>query len=107
MGYSSPKTQSKVYLYNLKTKEKKLVKVQEIPTGHNPDDYIVERLECKSHDGRMVPLTITRHKNTKMDGTANLLLYGYGSYGNSMSPGFSSTRLSLINREYNLGNVSH
>ena len=99
LGYSSPKTQSKVYLYNLKTKEKKLVKEQEIPTGHNPDDYIVERLECKSHDGRMVPLTITRHKNTKMDGSANLLLYGYGSYGSSMSPGFSSTRLSLINRD--------
>ena len=98
LGYSSPKTQSKVYLYNLKTKEKKLVKEQEIPTGHNPDDYIVERLDCKSHDGRLVPLTITRHKNTKMDGSANLLLYGYGSYGSSMSPSFSSTRLSLINR---------
>ena len=99
LGYSSPKTQSKVYLYNLKTKEKKLVKEQEIPTGHNPDDYIVERLDCKSHDGRMVPLTITRHKNTKMDGSANLLLYGYGSYGSSMSPSFSSTKLSLINRD--------
>ena len=98
LGYSSPKTQSKIYLYNLKTKEKKLIKEQEIPTGHNPEDYIVERLECKSHDGRMVPLTITRHKNTKMDGSANLLLYGYGSYGSSMSPSFSSTRLSLINR---------
>ena len=47
----------------------------------------------------MVPITITRHKNTKIDGSANLLLYGYGSYGNSMSPGFSSTRLSLINRD--------
>ena len=46
----------------------------------------------------MVPLTITRHKKTKIDGSANLLLYGYGSYGNSMSPSFSSTRLSLINR---------
>ena len=46
----------------------------------------------------MVPLTITRHKKTKIDGSANLLLYGYGSYGSSMSPNFSSTRLSLINR---------
>jgi len=98
LSYSSPKTPGRAYLYNLKTKEKKLVKVQEIPSGHNPDDYIVERLECSSHDGRMVPITITRHKNTKLDGTANLLLYGYGSYGNSMSPGFSSTRLSLIDR---------
>ena len=98
LSYSSPKTQGRVYLYSLKTKEKKLVKEQEIPSGHNPNDYIVERLECASHDGRMVPLTITRHKNTKVDGSANLLLYGYGSYGNSMSPSFSSTRLSLINR---------
>ena len=99
LSYSSPKTQSRVYLYNLKTKEKKLVKEQEIPSGHNPKDYIVERLECKSHDGRIVPITITRHKKTKIDGSANLLLYGYGSYGTSMSPGFSSTRLSLINRD--------
>ena len=99
LSYSSPKTQSRVYSYNLSSKEKKLVKEQEIPSGHNPEEYIVERIDCKSHDGRMVPLTITRHKNTKLDGSANLLLYGYGSYGSSMSPGFSSTRLSLINRD--------
>ena len=99
LGYSSPKTPSRVYLYNLSTKNKKLVKEQEIPSGHNSEDYIVERVEYKSHDGRLVPLTITRHKKTKIDGTANILLYGYGSYGNSMSPGFSSTRLSLINRD--------
>ncbi len=99
LGYSSPKTQQRVYLYNLKTKEKKLVKEQEIPSGHDPSDYIVERLECPSHDGRMVPMTITRHKKTKIDGSANLLLYGYGSYGNSMSSGFSSTKLSLVNRD--------
>ena len=99
LGYSSPKTPSRVYSYNLSDKSKKLVKEQEIPSGHNSEDYIVERIEYKSHDGRMVPLTITRHKKTKIDGTANVLLYGYGSYGNSMSPGFSSTRLSLINRD--------
>ena len=98
LSYSSPKTPGRTYLYNLKTKDRKLVKEQEIPSGHNSNDYIVERLECASHDGRMVPITITRHKKTKIDGSANLLLYGYGSYGNSMSPGFSSTRLSLINR---------
>ena len=99
LGYSSPKTPSRVYLYNLSKKTKTLVKEQEIPSGHNPNDYIVERVEFKSHDGRMVPLTITRHKKTKIDGSANLLLYGYGSYGSSMSPGFSSTRLSLIDRD--------
>ncbi|MDB0029757.1 S9 family peptidase [bacterium] len=99
ISYSSPKTQSRVYFYNLNTKEKKLVKEQEIPSGHNPDNYIVERIDCKSHDGRLVPLTITRHKNTKLDGSAKLLLYGYGSYGSSMNPSFSTTRLSLINRD--------
>ena len=98
LSYSSPKTPGKTYLYNLHTNKKILVKEQEIPSGHDPDNYIVERLECSSHDGRLIPLTITRHKKTKIDGNSNLLLYGYGSYGNSMSPGFSSTRLSLIDR---------
>ncbi len=98
LSYSSPKTPSKTYLYNLKTKEKKLIKEQEIPSGHDPNDYIVERLECPSHDGRLIPITITRHKKTKIDGSANLLLYGYGSYGNSMTPDFSSTKFSLIDR---------
>ena len=68
LSYSSPRTQSRVYLYNLKTKEKKLVKEQEIPSGHNPEDYIVERLECKSHDKRIIPITITRHKKLKLMG---------------------------------------
>ncbi|MDA9643589.1 S9 family peptidase [Candidatus Pelagibacter sp.] len=99
LGYSSPKTPSRVYLYNLSNKSKKLVKEQVIPSGHNSDDYIVERIEFKSHDERLVPLTIIRNKKTKMDGSANLLLYGYGSYGSSMSPSFSSTRLSLIDRD--------
>ena len=99
LSYSSPKTQSRTYIYNLKTKDRKLIKEQEIPSGHNSDDYIVERVECTSHDGRKVPITLTRHKKTKLDGSANLLLYGYGSYGNSMSASFSSTKLSLINRD--------
>tara|TARA_B100000123_G_scaffold98001_1_gene71552 strand:+ start:876 stop:2960 length:2085 start_codon:yes stop_codon:yes gene_type:complete len=99
LSYSSPKTPGRTFLYNLKSKEKKLIKEQIIPSGHNSEHYIVERLECPSHDGRMVPITITRHKDTILDGSSNLLLYGYGSYGNSMSPGFSSTRLSLINRD--------
>ena len=99
LSYSSPKTPGRTYLYNLKTKERKLLKEQEIPSGHNSDDYIVERLECSSYDNRLIPLTITRHKNTPVDGSANLLLYGYGSYGSSMTPNFSSTRLSLINRD--------
>ena len=99
LSYSSPKTQNRTYLYNLKSKKRKLIKEQEIPSGHDPNNYIVERIECVSHDGRKVPITLTRHKKTKLDGSAHLLLYGYGSYGNSMSPSFSSTKLSLIDRD--------
>jgi len=98
IGYESPKTPSRTYEYNLKTKEKKLVKEQEIPSGHNRDDYIVERLSCPSHDGRQIPITITYNKKTKLDGNSHLLLYGYGSYGSSMGPSFSSSRLSLLDR---------
>jgi oligopeptidase B len=98
IGYESPKTPSRTFEYNIKTKEKKLVKEQIIPSGHNRDDYIVERLNCDGHDGYKVPMTITYHKGTKLDGNAHVLLYGYGSYGISMGPSFSSTRLSLINR---------
>ena len=99
ISYSTPKTPSRTFIYNLKTKEKKFVKEQIIPSGHNSNDFIVERLECEGHDGRLIPITITRKKTTKLDGNSNLLLYGYGSYGNSMWPSFSSTRLSLINRD--------
>ena len=98
IAYTSPKTPGKSYIYDIATKEKKLVKEEIVPSGHQPDDYIVERLNCDSYDGRKIPLTITRHKKTRLDGTANLLLYAYGSYGASMGPGFSSSRLSLINR---------
>jgi len=99
ISYSSPKTNSRAYIYNLKTKQKKFVKEQKVlDKNYSPQNYITERLECESHDGRKIPLTITRHKETKVDGTSNLLLYGYGSYGNSLSFGFSNTRLSLLNR---------
>ena len=99
VAYHSPRTPGYTYIYDISTKEKKLVKEEIVPSGHNPEDYIVERLNCVSHDGKKIPLTITRHKKTKLDGNANLLLYGYGSYGSSMGAGFSSTRLSLINRD--------
>ena len=99
ISYDSPKTPSRTFEYNIKTKEKKLVKEQIIPSGHNPDNYIVERLDCNSHDGKKIPLTIIRNKKTKIDGNAKLLLYGYGSYGNSMSPSFSSNKFSLIDRD--------
>jgi oligopeptidase B len=98
ISYESPKTPTRTYEYNLETKEKKLLKELEIPSGYERDNYIVKRINCLAHDGRKIPITITYHKDTKLDGSANLLLYGYGSYGHTISPSFSTTRLSLINR---------
>ena len=98
VGFESPKTPGRTYEYDIISKEKKLVKEVEIPSGHNRDEYIVERFNCESNDGKLIPITITRHKKTKIDGTANLLLYGYSSYGSTVPPSFSSTRLSLIDR---------
>ena len=96
---NSPKTPARTYEYNIRTKEKKIVKEQIVPSGHNRDDYIVERLECDSHDGQKIPMTITYHKKTKIDGSAHVLLYGYGSYGSSMWPAFSTSKFSLIDRD--------
>ncbi len=98
IAYESPKTPTRVFEYNLQTSEKKLVKEQEVPSGYNREDYIVKRLNCPSHDGRQIPITITYHKDTKLDGSAHLLLYGYGSYGSAMTPTFSTSRFSLIDR---------
>jgi oligopeptidase B len=98
ISYESPKTPTRTYEYNLANKEKKLLKELEIPSGYERDNYIVKRVNCLAHDGRKIPITITYHKDTKLDGSANLLLYGYGSYGHTISPSFSTTRLSLINR---------
>ena len=99
VGYESPKTPARTYEYNIITKEKKLVKELEIPSGYDRNDYIVKRINCDGHDGRKIPLTITHHKKTKLDGSAHVLLYGYGSYGFSIPPGFSTSRLSLIDRD--------
>ena len=98
ISYESPKTPTRTYEYNLANKEKKLLKELEIPSGYERDNYIVKRVNCLAHDGRKIPITITYHKDTKLDGSANLLLYGYGSYGHTISPSFSTTRLSLIDR---------
>ncbi|MDA9091919.1 S9 family peptidase [Pelagibacteraceae bacterium] len=98
ISYESPKTPTRTYEYNLANKEKKLLKELEIPSGYERDNYVVKRVNCLAHDGRKIPITITYHKDTKLDGSANLLLYGYGSYGHTISPSFSTTRLSLINR---------
>ena len=99
IGYESPKTPSRIYEYDIITKEKKLVKELEIPSGYNRNNYITRRVNCEAHDGRKIPITITYNKKTKLDGNAYVLLYGYGSYGYSAPINFSTSRLSLIDRD--------
>ncbi|RPG96895.1 MAG: S9 family peptidase, partial [Candidatus Pelagibacter sp. TMED165] len=98
ISWESMATPGKVYEYNILTKEKKLVKELEIPSGHNPKKYVVERIKAKSHDGRMVPISLVRLKNSKQDGKSKVLLYAYGAYKHSVDPSFSASRFCLIDR---------
>ena len=96
--YSSGSTPNETYDYNLVTRERILRDKQEIPSGHNPKDYIVERVMASARDGELIPVSILRHKDTPLDGTAPLSLNAYGSYGVTIPFGFSSSRLTLVNR---------
>jgi len=98
--YSSLTTPTSTIDYNMTTKQKVVKKQQEVIGGHNPEDYITERIFAKARDGVMVPMSIVYHKNTKKSADTPLLQYAYGSYGASMDPMFSSVRLSLLNRGF-------
>ena len=100
ISYSSMTTPSQTYDYDMETRERVLRKEQEIPSGHEASDYVTRRLQAPSSDGTLVPVTILHRKDTPIDGSAPLLLYGYGSYGMSMPASFSTTRLSLVDRGY-------
>ncbi|MHC8948332.1 S9 family peptidase [Sphingobacterium hungaricum] len=99
-GYTSMVTPSSTYDYNMKSKEKTLLKQQEVLGGYNSEEYETERVMATATDGTKVPISIVYKKGFKKDGKAPLLLYAYGSYGSSMDPTFSSTRLSLLNRGF-------
>ena len=98
--YTSPSTPAQVFDYNMATRERTLRKTQEVPSGHNIDDYVVERLNAPASDGALIPVTILRRKSTQVDGSAPVLLYGYGSYGIPMGAGFNTNRLSLVDRGF-------
>lgn len=100
MGYQSLTTPNTTYDYNMKSKEKTLLKQQEVLGGFNAAEYRSERVMVKVRDGVEVPVSIVYHKDTPLDGTSPCLLYGYGSYGASMDPNFSTSRLSLLNRGF-------
>ena len=100
MAYTSLTTPSSVYDFDMNTKSKELLKQQEVVGDFNAEDYTSERIFVEARDGAKVPVSIVYKKGTAIDGTAPLLLYAYGSYGYSMDPYFSSSRLSLLDRGF-------
>jgi oligopeptidase B len=100
VSYTSMTTPASVYDYNMKTRELTLLKEQEVVGDFDKHNYHTERLFATARDGVKVPITLVYRKGFEKDGTAPLLLYGYGSYGYSMDPGFNSARLSLLDRGF-------
>ena len=98
--YSSMTTPSRVYDYDMATRERTLRKEEEIPSGHNPADYVTRRVFARAADGETVPVSLLYHKDTPLDGSAPCLLYGYGAYGITIPASFSISRLSLVDRGF-------
>lgn len=97
-GYSSMITPQSTYDFDLKTRKSALIKQQEIPSGYDKTQYETSRVWATARDGVKVPVSVMWKKGTKLDGKAPMLLYAYGSYGASMTPNFSTARLSLVDR---------
>ncbi len=97
-NYQSMVTPSSVYDYDLSTRQRTLLKRQDVLGGYDPSRYEAKRIWAVARDGVKVPMSIVHKKGIALDGSAPLLLYGYGSYGSSGSPTFSSGRLSLLDR---------
>ena len=99
-SYSSMTTPGRQYEYDMATRERRLIKEQEVPSGHDPDEYETRRIEVESHDGETVPVSLLYRRGTKLDGSNPCLLYGYGSYGISIPAGFNTNCLSLVDRGF-------
>src|ERR1700751_3746610 len=99
-SYSSMTTPSEVYDYDMAKRTRVLKKRQEIPSGHDPADYVTTRIMARSQDGAEVPISLLHRSDFKRDGSAPLLLYGYGSYGMAMPASFNINRLSLVDRGF-------
>ncbi len=98
--YSSPTTPDETYDYDMTTRERVLVKRLEIPSGHDPKNYVARRVEAKADDGDTVPITLLHRKEFEPGDGAPLLLYGYGAYGDSLDADFNSDALSLVDRGF-------
>lgn len=100
LNYSSMVTPSTVYDYDPKSNQLTTLKVQEIPSGYDPSQYVTERLMLPARDGKKVPVSVVYKKGYKKDGSQPLFLYAYGAYGYAIPPSFSSARLSLLDRGF-------
>ncbi|MCU0236050.1 MAG: S9 family peptidase [Acidobacteria bacterium] len=99
-SYTSLTTPSSLFEFNMKTRERRLLKRQEVLGGYRPEDYATERLMAPAYDGTPVPVSLVYRKGTPKGAATPLLLYGYGSYGASTDPAFSPVRLSLLDRGF-------
>ena len=97
-NYNSLVTPNSTFDYDMNTGKSTLLKQQEVPGGFDRANYTAERVFATASDGTKIPMSMVYRKGVKLDGSAPLLLYGYGSYGASIPPTFSSRRLSLLDR---------
>ncbi|MDX8531184.1 S9 family peptidase [Mesorhizobium sp. VK25A] len=98
--YSSMTTPAQVFDYNMRSRERVLLKTQEVPSGHDPEHYVTRRLMAPAADGELVPISLLYHRDTPLDGSAPCLLYGYGSYGITVPSAFNTNCLSLVDRGF-------
>ena len=99
-SYSSMTTPSQQYDYDMRTRERRLLKTQEVPSGHDPEDYVTRRVSAKAADGETVPVSLLYRRDTPLDGSAPCLLYGYGAYGIAIPASFNTNALSLADRGF-------
>jgi oligopeptidase B len=98
--YSSMTTPAQVFDYDMQTRERALRKTQEIPSGHDPTNYVTRRIVAPAEDGESVPISLLHRTDATLDSSTPLLLYGYGAYGISIPASFSANALSLVDRGF-------
>ena len=99
-SYSSMTTPGQAFDYDMRSRQRVLLKTQEVPSGHEPGDYVTRRLMAPCPDGEQVPISLLHHRDTPLDGTAPCLLYGYGAYGITIPASFNTNCLSLVDRGF-------
>jgi oligopeptidase B len=99
-SYSSMTTPAEIYDYDMRSRHRVMRKRQEVPSGHDPAQYVTRRIQAPAHDSETVPVTLLYRRDTPLDGSAPLWLYGYGSYGITIPAGFNTNILSLVDRGF-------